>query len=125
MLELLAGWTVGLQMLSFHDQVDNVQFKTITPGIYASSPEGYTAGIYRNSIGKTSLFAGKAFKADFSLAGEEYSVMLGGVTGYNGVAVAPMIVPSIKIDKFRFCYVPPYEKKGFYQVLHFSIETKF
>lgn len=57
MNELLAGWAIGLHLLTFHAGVDPSRGDTVrelaaTPGIYAVAPSGFTFGAYRSSLSK-------------------------------------------------------------------------
>lgn len=77
---LLAGsaqaQTVGLHLGSVHvpRRADQQDFN---PGFYFKAEDGLTAGIYRNTIGRTSVYAG--YTAD---AGP-FSLTAGLITGYQ------------------------------------------
>ena len=90
MNELLAGWAIGLHLVTFHAGIDRTKGDTVheiasTPGIYAVAPSGLTFGAYRNSLSDTAGYPGSRVSA---YAGwtwrltDDLSVTGGLATGY-------------------------------------------
>lgn len=74
MLETLV---LGLHIASHHlEQVPNG--RDVNPGVYAVVDGGWTAGAYRNTWGRTSVYLGRTVP----LAGP-FELTVGGVTGYR------------------------------------------
>lgn len=96
---LILGLTLG--SYHFDRQAD---YNEINPGAYAIC-DGWTGGVYRNSLSRTSAFAGHAFSwGPFSLG-------LGVVSGYQR-AIMPMVFPSVKLGNVRVGIIPPPEPKA-------------
>jgi hypothetical protein len=121
-----------------------------TPGIYARTPAGWTAGIYRNSFERTSAYAGRQF--DKPLGQFVASITAGVVSGYEyrtervacerirehrkgrtcwlttGSAehqLAPMLVPSITYRHVRLNYIPAWGRPGGSDAVNLSVETRW
>lgn len=110
--------TIGLHIASHHAPAKN--YNNSNPGIYYRGAEGWTAGIYRNSLRKTSVYAGYTWK--FGVL----DVTTAGVTGYFNT-VQPLLVPSISLFTYRgitprIAYIPRVEKKIGANVLHLMVE---
>jgi len=110
--------TIGFHVASHHAPAKN--YNNYNPGIYYRHTEGWTAGIYRNSLRKTSVYAGYTWK--FGVL----DVTTAGVTGYFD-KVQPLLVPSISLFTYqgitpRIAYIPRVEKKIGAHVLHLMIE---
>lgn len=81
------AWVIGLHLLSMHAQPTDgweTEYRTSTPGVYVKAPVGVlggdvTAGIFRNSIGRTSVYLGQTW----TTADGRWSLLVGGVTGYE------------------------------------------
>lgn len=58
-----------------------------TPGLGYVADNNLTAGIYRNSIDRTSVYAGYRIRAS-----ERVSIVVGAVTGYHGPFIRPAAV---------------------------------
>lgn len=113
----LAG-TIGFHVASHHAPAKN--YNNSNPGIYYRHTEGWTAGVYRNSLRKTSVYAGYTWK--FGVL----DVTTAGVTGYFD-KVQPLLVPSISLFTYqgitpRIAYIPRVEKKIGSHVLHLMVE---
>lgn len=143
MIELLTGITVGLHIASAHFPAREYHNNT-NPGIYAIA-DGWTAGVYRNTLRRTSIYAGKQWAWDTAYG--EPAVTLGVVSGYDkrtvpcgdwhrkqgwtgqcsfGVSnakIIPMIAPSWKIKSTRIWYMPGVGNSS--SVIHVSVEHKF
>ena len=110
--------TIGLHVASHHAPAKN--YNNSNPGIYYRHTEGWTAGVYRNSLRKTSVYAGYTWK--FGVL----DVTTAGVTGYFN-KVQPLLVPSVSLFTYqgitpRIAYIPRVEKKIGSHVLHLMIE---
>ncbi len=110
--------TIGLHVASHHAPAKN--YNNSNPGIYYRNDEGWTAGAYRNSLRKDSVYAGYTWKFG------ALDVTTAGVTGYFD-KVQPLLVPSISLFTYqgitpRIAYIPRVEKKIGAHVLHLMIE---
>lgn len=95
-------------------------FNNANPGLYWRSDDGWTAGAYRNSLRRTSAYAGLTWQWG------RLALTAGGVTGYAD-KVQPMLVPSfafLRIDDFsvRVAFIPRIEKRIESHVLHLMVE---
>ena len=114
MIDLLIGATIGFHLGSIH--FPNKDFNNINPGIYLKTENNYVAGGYYNSIRKPSFYVGKNFEY------KNFSIIVGGVTGYDRAIITPLVLPSVKLWDFRLTVVPPVA--GISSVVHFSYEWK-
>lgn len=116
--------TIGAHIGSWHDKPG---FNNVNPGLYYRHDNGATVGIYRNSIRRTSTYAGWTFERDLSPS-VSAAVTVGVVTGYE-MRVAPLVVPSVAVgsDAFRvrLAVIPQVHEKQGASVAHLSIETRF
>lgn len=152
---LCEGLVVGLHLISLHSnptyttslsrmgrELDSERYQSVTPGLYVRAPNGFTAGAYRNSFGKPSVYAGWTFSTE----DETFAVTVGAVTGYrrrihvdhgpgtapyetDGRALEPVLVPSVRLPitdtiAVRLAYVPEPRKEST-SVFHLAIETRF
>ncbi len=113
--------TLGLHLMTAHAASG---YESVTPGIYIRHESGLTAGAYRNSIKRPSLYAGYTFET----ADKRWALTVGAVTGYEkrcridrfehegGIAtvprcsghtgkVGPLIAPSVKLGDARLALV--------------------
>ena len=110
--------TLGAHLASLHFPQND--FNNFNPGIYYRSDGGWTAGAYRNSLRRGSVYAGYTWEfGRFGLTG-------GGITGY-GHGVQPLLVPSVVLFTHdgvaaRVAYIPRVEKRIGSHVLHLMIE---
>lgn len=148
---MLASLIIGVHLLSAH--VPNEDgMKNTNPGIYFRTEDGITGGIYKNTLGRTSAYAGYTFTSG------PVSLTVGAVSGYSierrerpcndrranvknegsrcyqeeggsRNRLAPMIAPSINGPDFagispRLTYLPKLGANR-YNVLHLSLEANF
>jgi hypothetical protein len=124
-IALLAGatstfaGTVGLHLASIHIPYRSA-YNNVNPGIYYRGDAGWTAGVYHNSLSKTSVYAG------YTLQYGRFGLTAGGATGYQQ-AIQPLLVPSVALFTYqgvtaRVAYVPRVEKRIDSHVLHFMAE---
>ncbi len=109
--------SVGLMLASAHT---NGGYEPFTPGVYAVSPQGLTAGVYSNSHGDAAAFAGKQFESP-KVLGVSAGLLIGGVVGYG--KPSPLLVPSVKAGAVRLSYIPKHPSKpSASDALHLSLE---
>jgi hypothetical protein len=143
-----ADTTVGLHAVTWHPNNGDQHFNNINPGVYVKTAEGWTAGIYRNSVRRTTAYAGyswetddtRLFTAGLSIVAAsgygEYKVMEDNEErSIHTRALVPMLVPSISMRikdqaRMRITAVPIFQKtydsiKGQGIALHLSFEGKF
>lgn len=79
-------------------------------GIGYKTNDGYLAGVYKNSLNKNSVYAGKEFQTDPILDKLRLAIVLGMVTGYDK-PVQPLALPELlygnKEHEFALGVVPP------------------
>jgi hypothetical protein len=110
--------TIGLHLVSHHAPAKI--YNNTNPGVYYRTPEGWTAGIYSNSLSRTSVYAGYTWKFG------AFDVTTAAVTGYFHT-VQPLLVPSISLFTWqgitpRIAYIPRVEKKIGSHVVHLMLE---
>lgn len=120
MLDLLAGLTVGLHLASVHVPAADWQ-NNANVGIYAKTAGGITAGIYRNTQHRTSVYAG------YTLEHGPFALTLGAITGYSARPVMPMLAPSVALPALagitpRLTFIPKFGAVKA-AALHLSIEA--
>jgi hypothetical protein len=113
--------TVGLHLASHH--FPSKHYNNSNPGIYYRVDEGWTAGYYRNSLRKDSVYAGYTWKY------HQLDITTALVTGYFH-DVQPLLVPSLSLFTYegftpRVAYIPRVEKKIGSHVLHLMVERAF
>jgi len=109
---------IGFHLFSQHIPSNN--YNNVNPGIYYRLAEGPIAGIYRNSLRRTSVYAG------YMLEYGRFGVTGGVVTGYTSGA-QPLLVPSMALFTYRgvttrLVFIPRVEKRIDSHVLHFVAE---
>lgn len=118
-----AGDTFGVHLATAHQHSDGLQ--SANPGVYAQLASGATAGIYRNSYLRTSVYAGWSFQT----RNQRLALTLGAVTGYPAARLMPLIVPSARIPvhsgvALRIAFIPKPARHGTSAGVHFSIEQE-
>jgi hypothetical protein len=113
-----AAGTVGVHLGSIH--FPQRDFNNSNPGLYYRSDGGWTVGAYRNSLRRTSAYAGHTWQWD------RLALTAGGVTGYAD-RVQPLLVPSyafLRTQAFslRVAFIPRVEKRIESHVLHLMLE---
>lgn len=79
-----AAATVGAHIHTEHFGSQNhlppsLRYRDSTPGLYLRSDSGLTAGVVRNSYGRTSFYLGQTW----TTSDERWSLTLGAITGYQ------------------------------------------
>jgi hypothetical protein len=113
--------TVGLHLASVHEAQG---MNNTNPGAYYRSATGWTAGAYRNSVRRNSVYAGKTWETS-TWHGLSAAVTAGGVTGYGG-KVTVLLVPSVAysggLGAVRIGIVPRPPVHGGQGALHLMVE---
>lgn len=113
-----AAGTLGAHIASVH--IPQGDFNNFNPGIYYRSDAGWTAGIYRNSLSRGSVYGGYTWEHG------RFGLTAGAVNGY-GKGVMALLVPSVKVFTHqgvtaRVAYIPRVEKRIGSHVLHLMLE---
>ncbi|HEX6707896.1 MAG TPA: hypothetical protein VF169_24340 [Albitalea sp.] len=109
---------MGVHLASVH--LPQRGFNNTNPGLYYRTDAGWTAGAYRNSLRRTSAYAGLTWDwGRLSLTG-------GAVSGYSE-EVQPLLVPSLRLVTIqgvtaRVAFIPRVEKRIESHVLHLTVE---
>jgi len=123
-----AQTTVGIHLISHHFPQRDYQHN-VNPGVYVRTENGFTAGVYRNTLNRTSVYAGLTLERSLT---DSISVAItgGAITGYrkdaNGYgfsngALSPMLAPSIRWGYARVSFIPGIGVTS--SVVHLSLET--
>lgn len=125
---------VGLHIASHHWPAKDYQ-NNDNPGLYVRLDSGFTAGFYRNTLRRTSFYAGWTWEYG------PFAITAGGITGYkrqcdaqgmcwgsSRTAVMPMLAPSVRLPEVlgvhpRIWYTPRIGSTS--SVIHLSIERSF
>lgn len=84
----LAACALGLHLASAHVTPG---FQNVNPGAYVQCQNGLTAGAYRNSVNRPSLYLGHTWhRGPFALSAVA-------ITGYPLAPIVPALVPSVAI----------------------------
>lgn len=118
----LAGFTIGMHLLTLHSAPG---YESQNLGIYGRhAASGITAGLYRNSEGRASVYLGQTFET----ADRRFALTVGAVGGYRERAAAPLVVPSMRIGgdalAARLSVIPKPPGADAWG-LHLSIEREF
>jgi hypothetical protein len=110
--------TFGLHLVSYHEP--DKTYNNTNPGLYYRHPDGWTAGFYRNSVRRDSIYVGYTWKYGI------FDITTAGVSGYFH-KVQPLLVPSVSLGTWygvtpRIAYIPRVEKKIGSHVLHLMVE---
>lgn len=140
--------TIGLHLASIHAPARDFHRNT-NPGVYVITDNGLTFGVYRNTLGRTSVYAGVTIDSG------PFSLTVGATTGYqkraehgkcydgvpdlglgcdnvmgvsNGVLL-PVVSPSIRLPAVagitpRISYIPSLGA-GSSSAFHLSVEREF
>ena len=142
LLQLLGeGAVIGAHLVSLHSNPSYItvvdvhgntlqtrQYETVTPGAYVRLANGATFGAFRNSYGRGSAYAGYTFET----ADGRFALTVGGVTGYYGAAVQPLVIPSVQFGldalgapgwKARIALAPKPPRRASSAALHLAVEV--
>lgn len=122
--------TAGVHIGSKHFPQNN--WNNSNPGVYlrgtinnAGLANGdYVVGTYYNSERRQSAYIGYVYPVM-----DNVDVVLGVISGYNRMAVLPMVVPSVHVPlvdgwNARLSFLPKIERSGS-NVVHLSVERRF
>ena len=121
------AWIIGLQLAAAHFGSGSSSMEWATPGIYVRHPSGFTAGFYRNSLGRGSAFAAWTWQTE----SRTWAITVGAVTGYDRSKVMPLVVPSVRFPipdtsiALRISAVPPIAKHNIIGALTVALEREF
>lgn len=122
-MNILDGVVIGVQAVALHFGGPAASdMRTVVPGVYAALPSGFGGGVYRNSYGDTSVWAGKTWRSG------PWSLTAGGVTGYSSRPVLPMLLPGYVHDlggvslRVTYAHKP---SRGRASAVLFSIEKEW
>lgn len=80
-------------------------YRSWTPGLYARSADGLTAGILRNSEGRWSVHAGWTWRT--AAMGLPLDLQAGAISGYRRAPVLPMASVSVLLaEHHRLIWIP-------------------
>lgn len=125
----MSALILGLHLFSIHAPALPEQ-NNVNLGAYVRHESGFTAGIYRNTLDRTSVYAGYTI-------GDRLALTVGAVTGYqkeivNGKTVGAsggkltlMLAPSVRLGPVRMSYIPRVGASNPCNVFHFSVEKEF
>lgn len=142
LLQLLGeGAVIGAHLVSLHSSpsyitkvdvhgntLEQRDYETVTPGVYARLRNGATFGAFRNSYGRGSAYLGYTFET----ADGRFALTVGGVTGYHGAAVQPLVIPSMQFGldalgapgwKARIALAPKPPRQAAAAAVHFAVEV--
>jgi hypothetical protein len=111
---------VGLHVGSIHSKHG---FCGVNLGVYYRFEAGWQAGGYRNSECRASFYVGWHTETSGRL---RLGIGLGGVTGYKGQGVQPVVMPSVAFSlterqSMRLIFLPKRDPKSA-AVLHMTLE---
>lgn len=115
---------IGVHLASAHSRPG---FEGFNPGLYVVAPAGAAAGVYRNSYGRASAWAGWLFEAPLGDTPLAAGLVVGVVTGYPAAAVLPLAAPSLawragERCTLRLTALPKPPRHGSAAALHLSVE---
>jgi hypothetical protein len=114
---------LGVHLLTAHAQHG---YEAVTAGLYVEASNGFTAGVLRNSESRVSFYGGRTWQTDSG----RWAITAGGITGYRGAALSPLLVPSVRLHlgpgaAARLSLIPKPPRHGGSSALHLSIERNF
>jgi hypothetical protein len=123
------GAAIGVHLYSLHSEktyalADGTRrgFNNLNLGAYIRTAAGATLGGYRNSIGKTSFYAGWTKGWDLA-PNVEFNVTYGVITGYQKGRM-PFVLPSLRVGGVRVVYAPRVNPKDGAQVISVAYERQ-
>ncbi len=117
----------GVHIVSTHDLPG---FRNINPGLYAVNQCGMVGGVYRNSVGKVTAYAGYMLDPDSLPVWASFSA----ATGYRsetGWRISPLVAIGLKSSefgggyRFRVAWVPRVMPINRVNVIHLLLECRF
>ena len=116
---MLEGLIIGLHLVSHHAP-EYVDQNNRNFGAFIITESGLTAGFYRNTLRRTSLYVGHYAQW------QHVTLRVGAITGYrDGLEPLPMVAPGLKLGHgFEMLYVPKAEKSSS-EVYHVTYKLEF
>jgi hypothetical protein len=123
---LAAIVAVGLNLGSAHSEPG---YNDTNPGVYAVTASGVAFGAYKNSVNRTSVWAGYRLESA-PLGPFRAALLVGAVTGYGDNLFSPMVSPSVSATvgayTARLSYLPRHPtKQNSSDAVHLSVEFSF
>jgi hypothetical protein len=123
---------VGLHLVSVHDTGG---YQNDNPGIYVRY-DGWTAGVFQNSVNKTSVYGAYTWewKTPQLPVVDSVAITWGLATGYpqkiGNTELSALFVPSAAFDvskevRLRVAYVPAFQQYVRATAIHFMLEKTF
>jgi len=119
-----AAIAIGINVASIHSRPG---YRDFNPGVYVMSSEGYAGGIYNNSHGKASVWAGRQFSTQGMRVGSvkaSAALLAGVITGYGkpSVLLSPSVAAEYRGLTYRLSYAPRHPSKpNASDALHLSV----
>lgn len=122
---------LGLHLATYHTSPTYVDpqgqqqaYQGVNPGMYVVAPNGLTAGAYRNSRNRTSVYAGWSYRSPHTYG--DWGLTLGAASGYDTPGgVLPMVVPSVRLGPVRLAVFPKIQRVNQTTAVHLSVEYPF
>jgi hypothetical protein len=93
--------TLGLNLVTAHASGG---FRSWTPGMYARSDDGLTAGVLRNSEGSWGAHVSQTWRVQ--PLGVPIDLTAGAITGYRRALVLPLATASVLLGQTRLVWIP-------------------
>lgn len=93
--------TMGVNLVTAHASGG---FRSWTPGLYARSDSGLTAGILRNSEGGASAHLSQTWRVQ--PLGIPLDLQAGAITGYRRAPLLPLATASVLVGQTRLVWIP-------------------
>lgn len=127
----LTALVLGLHLATYHTSPTYVDpqgqqqaYQGVNPGVYVVAPNGLTAGFYRNSRDRDSVYAGYSWRSPHRYG--DYGLTVGAASGYDTPGgVLPMVVPSVRLGPVRLAVFPKVQRVNQTTAVHLSVEYPF
>lgn len=106
---MLEGIILGLHLFSHH--APNRDQNNVNPGIYFETKDGWTGGLYHNSIRRTTAYFGHNFAKQ--VGPHTFGVSLGLATGYKKQEWTTTSSAPCKWNKYCICTTTTNHTEGF------------
>lgn len=121
---LASAQTVGLHAVSAHQHGG---MNNVNPGLYIRHDNGITAGFYRNSYRRESVYIG--YTTEVRRGPVSAALTIGAVTGYPAAPIMALAVPSVAYhfgnNAVRLGIVPKPPSHGTSASVHLMAERHF
>ena len=127
-MDCLALAAIGLHLVSQHTEPG---YNNVNPGVYVRSECGITAGVYKNSFRRGSVYISYSYDPkDLPIWAS-----VGAITGYrklpgtnfrlSPLAIVGLKTPEYKGYRLRLGYIPHVEPMTHTNVFHLMLEKEF